>query len=504
MVSGVRILIVALLVSCGGAARAEEDRSLKLLPATGGDPLPDPIFSFAGGPGDSVIRRAGGWMGSELRARRDILLVDVRGTGESGMLRCDPIDATGPFGQITDFLPEAMVRDCRERYGDVDLTQYHTNWIVDDIEEIREALGYPQLNLIGVSYGTRAASVYMRRHPGSVRTATLFGMAPVDLTMPLTFARDAQLALDGIFETCAGDADCREAFPDLAGDWQRVLARIDEGPVKATGKKPGGKAIDVEIDRVVLGQTIRYMLYVPDSAYRVPLAVHRAAEGDFSLLVNNGLFYGGMIGDMADGLYLSVSCAEDVVHIKEAEISPAVSDTFLGDYRIRAQQRACELWPTAALPKRYRKPVRTEVPTLIVSGQFDPVTPPYWGERAARHMANSLHLVVPYAAHDYAGLEGSECVDALADEFLRRGSVEGLDTSCLDRVRHPPFARTVEKPLELPVGELSRFIPLEAVEAGVFRPAGIPAPVRLHFTEDGSGLELDEPGGKVVFRRVEP
>ncbi len=420
------------------------DINVAVLKATSATPLPDPVVPLAGGPGGAVVSDAAGALSQfkDLRASRDILLVDGRGTGDSNPLLCPYQQAElGAEQQLEAFLPTAGVRECRTHLERVaDPRFYTTPEQVDDLEQVREVLGYPKLNLVGVSYGTRTALVYMRRYPAQVRTAVLWGVAPPDMRLPESFARDAQNAFDGWLAECQGEEACRRAFPDPAADLRTVLARLDRGPVRVALPNPERGQRDFALTRNGFIQTLRYMLYVPAAALRIPLYLRLAADGDLGPLAETALSLGtSFLGGSAEGLYLSVTCNEDVPFVDEAASRRSNAGTFLGDFRLDRQKEACALWPRGTLPPGYAAPVRSAVPTLIVTGERDPVTPPARGEAALRHLSRGRHLVVPDGGHDLEGLEGVDCVDRLATTFIQAGAVEGLDTSCLAGLRRPPF-----------------------------------------------------------------
>jgi hypothetical protein len=131
--------------------------------------------------------------------------------------------------------------------------------------------------------------------------------------------------------------------------------------------------------------------------------------------------------------------------------------TLLGDWRVQQQKRACRGWPTYTLPAGYHQPVPLDIPTLLVSGELDPVTPASGGEEAVAALHNGLHVVVPSAAHGYNGLEGEDCVTNLIVQFYREGSVRGLDTSCVRNVRRPPFVTSMPQPVALDAAAVERF-----------------------------------------------
>lgn len=422
-----------------------------VLPAEGPDRLPDPFVYFEGGPGDSAVE-AGSWLALDfksLRRRRDILLVDLRGTGASAPLFCPGLQENADLqGFLDHYLPPAQVKACAERLGKVaDLAQYTTDSSVDDVDEVRAALGYDKVNLYGVSGGSRAALVYLRRHPDRVRTVALASVSPTDERGPFPMARNAQRALDGLIAECAGDEGCRAAFPRLREEVAAVLRQAGQEPVtvRLSGGETGGPVpvpvpVDIRLTRNALALTLRYMLYRPPMAALLPLHVHRAAQGDWKPMAETARTAAGGIS-FARGYYLSVTCSEDLPFIREEEIAAAVQGSFLGDLRIRQQQAACAAWPVPPVGRSFLEPVVSGVPVLLISGERDPVTPPGNAERVARTLRNSVQVVVPDGGHSFGGIEGAECVDRLIIRLVETGTVKGLDGTCLERAKRPEFAR---------------------------------------------------------------
>jgi pimeloyl-ACP methyl ester carboxylesterase len=439
-----------------------------VLPATGGEArMPDPIFVLAGGPGQAAVRQAAGvghaWADTVNR-RHDVVLVDVRGTGESNGLYCRGLDGDGSaVGFMESFLPVAGVRACRaELLGKADLRLYTSANIVDDLDEVRAALGYDRIDLTGGSYGTYAALTYMRRHPEHVRTADLEGVVPPDARMPLTFARDAQDAFDLVARDCAADAACRAAFPDVPGDLQKALDRLQAQPVPVEARDANtGQAVRFRLSRSAAAQTVRYMLYAPVLAAQIPLQLHLAAGGDPGRLGETAYMVGQMMtGDAADGLYLSVTCAEDVPFFTMAEAEAAARGTFLGTFRAQAQKDACAEWPRGEVAQNEAEPVRSDAPVLLGSGERDPVTPPRWAREVAATLPNALSFVVRGGGHGADGIAGAEeCLDRIYADFVDRGTTEGLDTTCVSALQPVPFALKDERAaaVTLTPAELDRF-----------------------------------------------
>lgn len=189
-----------------------------VIPATAGPTLPDPIVPLMGGPGEDAISAAAVYAAqfASLRANRDLLLVDQRGTGLSAALHCDLYSPKQSATSLRDVFPLAAVARCQRKLsGRADLTQYGYLRFSSDLEQARRALGYGSLNLFAGSYGTRAAVVYLRAYPKSVRTAYLGSVVPIDLAQPLPMARTAQGAFERMLGECAADSACHGAFSNL-------------------------------------------------------------------------------------------------------------------------------------------------------------------------------------------------------------------------------------------------------------------------------------------------
>ncbi len=232
-----------------------------VLPATGQKREPDPLFYFAGGPGSSATEDGPGiaQMLASIRQHRDLVFVDQRGTGQSNPLNCDLFDPADPQSFFGSFLPLDAVRKCREQLElKADLTLYTTNIAMDDIDDVRAALGYDQINLYGGSYGTRAALVYLRRHPQHVRAAVLHGVSPTNQFMPLNFPQDTERALQGVLSECEADDACRNAFPQVKADAKRVLEQLLLSPAEAEVEVPNTKTrVKLKLNRNLAAEAIR-------------------------------------------------------------------------------------------------------------------------------------------------------------------------------------------------------------------------------------------------------
>ncbi len=438
-----------------------EDRSAKsgrriklkivIYPATGPDKAADPLFYIPGGPGSSATQDAA-YVAREMaqiRLRRDLVFLDQRGTGGSNGLDCELFNSSSLQSYLESFFPLDDVRKCREQLEPrANLKLYTTPIAMDDLDEVRGALGYEQINISGGSYGTRATLAYVKKYPQRVRAMVLQGVSPTNQHMPRDFPAHTQRALDGVTDECLNNADCRAAFPNLKGDVKAVLARLLKGPIEVDIKHPQTRQITrVKLSRDLAAEAVRYMLYQSGGASRLPLFIHLAASGNFTPLAESALgFRQRLVATGSNGMYLSVSCAEDLPWIKEGEGERNGVNTFLGDYRLRQQREACALWPRGEIARKYAEPTRAKVAALILTGQWDPVTPPEYGETAAKYLPNSLHVVVPSGGHGFGGLEGLECIQKLVADFVDRGTSKGLDTTCVNSIRRRGFQLKLPEP----------------------------------------------------------
>jgi pimeloyl-ACP methyl ester carboxylesterase len=275
----------------------------------------------------------------------------------------------------------------------------------------------------------------------------LHGVAPTNLYMPSDFPQGNERALNGVVAECAADQACNAAFPHLGAEVKTVLDRLLQGPVEVevnyTDPKRstnGSAAYKVKLSRDLAAEAIRYMMYSTAGASRVPLFIHQAANGNFAPLAQAALrFRMQIVATGSNGLYLSITCSEDLPWVKPADAARMAANTFLGDYRYRQQKEACGLWPQAKVSSDYSKPTRSSVPVLIMTGDLDPVTPPSNGDATAKNLPNSLHVVVPHGGHGFAGLQGVECIDQLMARFVEQGSTKNLDTSCVKSIRRSGF-----------------------------------------------------------------
>ena len=417
------------------------DLHVIVLPALDQNKKAEPLFDLAGGPGVASTGAADFWAGpgKEDRRRHDVVLVDQRGTGQSNGLSI-PREKT-PQHYLSEMYPADYVREMRHALEQhADLTKYTTSIAMDDLDDVRAWLGYDRINLFGLSYGTRAALVYMRQHPEHVRNVILMGVAPTDLKMPLHHSESAARVMDLLLGECEQDAACHAAFPQIREDWKNALANLKKEPARVEYSPAGKDApTTVEIQRDVFAEKIRTWMYDRDQAARIPLVIHHATAGDFAPFLKEAI--APSVPDfVADGMYLSVTCAEDVPFIDQEEAARLNAGNPFGNYRVVQQTRACGMWPRGEIPADFLEPVHSNAPVLIFSGNMDPVTPPKYAEDVARFLPNSTQVIIPEGAHGPFGLSNAECLDQIGIEFLDKGNAKNIDVSCVNKMARPPFA----------------------------------------------------------------
>jgi pimeloyl-ACP methyl ester carboxylesterase len=413
-----------------------------IAPALTPNPAPDPVFFLAGGPGQGAARiaRAGeDRLMRELRRERDLVFIDQRGTGDSNRLGCAVAgDAARLQNYFRDVFEAQTVIACRQRFeGSYDLKFYTTPIAMDDMEDVRRALGYEKINLYAASYGTVGALEYLRRHSDRVRAAVLAGVITPSAKLPLQFAKGAQQAMDRLIADCDADENCRATFPHLRNDFSTVLEVFAKGPVRFELTPPQSRTTQmVMLSRGVFTERLRLMLNDHSSAALLPLLIHRAAQGDWGPFGNvavrpsNSPAY-----TLALGTYLTTTCSESLAFVDPLELAERTAGTFLGDYRVQRHLSACAEWPRGDIPETFLQTVESEVPVLMLSGDIDPATPTEFGQAAARHLKNSLQIILRNTPHSYT----LACARELTVAFISNGISERLDAACAQNIRRPAF-----------------------------------------------------------------
>lgn len=400
------------------------------------EPAPDPVIFFAGGPGQSATESyasvAGGF--SRLRDKRHLVFMDQRGTGGSHRLACDFPEAFDASQVPSETLQVQMARDCLADL-DADVSQYTTTVAAGDVEALRLALGAPQLNLYGGSYGTRMAQEYARQQPDAVRSIILDGVVPPELVLGSEHAINLEAALKQILAQCSDQAACRQAFGDPFATLHGLLDQARDAPMVVAMRDPVSHAArEVRLDEGTVALIARLFAYAPETAALLPLLMDEAAKGrPQSLLAQAALVFDSLTGQINHGMQLSVICAEDAPRM---QARPQDQELVLGDSLVSVTLNQCSVWPKGPVSKDFNQPLVTDTPTLLLSGEFDPVTPPRYAEQVLASLGKARHLVGKGQGHI---LLARGCTPRLAAEFVDKLDPVGLDAKCLDPLGSTPF-----------------------------------------------------------------
>lgn len=472
--AGVPVLLLGLLLLCSSAARGADDaladcrvsglrhsvlcgklvRPLDparpdgkkievhyvVVPAMARRKLGDPVFLLAGGPGQSATELAPAVMPlfARLNNRRDIVFVDQRGTGRSAPLLCDDPKRESLAEQFDGERQVARLLACKVRLEALphgDLRYYTTTLAMQDLEAVRQHLGVGRINLVGASYGTRAALEYQRQFPRAVRRSVMDGVAPPDMALPASFSTDGQAALAALLDACEAEVACKKAYPRLRTDWQALLAGLPT-PVQVTHPVTG-ELERVTLTREIVLAAVRAPLYAPALAAGLPAAINAAAQGRFEGLVGLAAAFGARgASGVAMGMHFSVVCAEDAPLVARSLDVPGAD---FGRDNAHLYERVCATWPRGAVPAEFYKIPASSTPALLLSGGLDPATPPRHATRVALGLGPAArHVIVPGAGH---GVMGLACMREVVFHFIDAAddaAAAAVDTRCAAGLPRPP------------------------------------------------------------------
>jgi pimeloyl-ACP methyl ester carboxylesterase len=400
----------------------------------------DPLFVLAGGPGQGAsdfyasISAAFG----RVRRDRDIVLVDQRGTGRSNRLDCAFEDEAELAG-VDPAQLRGQAQKCLEELA-ADPRFYTTSVAVRDLDEVRRALGYEQVNLYGVSYGTRVAQHYLRRFPNRVRAMVLDGIVPVDLALGPDVAIHAQRALDVLFDRCRADPGCESRFTNVRGSWASLRDRLQREPIRIDIPDPlTADSTATTIGVPQLSAAVRLLTYSDETASVLPLLIHRAQvdQQPQSLIAQYLMIKRSTETQIAYGMHFAVTCSEDAPRwTRENVTETQLAQTYLGQTFMQGLKTVCAVWPKGPVDEDFNAPLTSVVPTLLLSGENDPVTPRDYGDRAARSYKNGEHLVLSGQGH---GQLGNGCMPRVVSDFIRLGDARTLDVKCAAAITPAPF-----------------------------------------------------------------
>ena len=391
----------------------------------------DFIVYLAGGPGQSAIDT---WPQiapslGPARKHRHVLLLDQRGTGESNALDCTAMSDGEEALEFDLARTQAATRACLEEVGKhADPRFYTTTDAVEDLEALRQALGAPRFDLVGVSYGTRVAQQYFKRHPEGVRSLVLDSVVPNELVLGAEFAGNLDAALKAQFAECARHPACAAAFPDPYASLMRLRENLQATPRSVHFADPVTFEPQTRrLDAFGLAGLVRMFAYAPETAALIPLGVEQALAGnDAPLMGQIGILNEGLSELAGSGMQLSVVCAEDADRLAPAA---EAERTLLGNLLVEAMQNQCAIWPRGQRPADFNAPIAGDVPTFVLEGEFDPVTPPRYGEQVIRQLDNARLVIAHGQGHNVIG---RGCLPKLVGEFMDTLDAKALDASCVE------------------------------------------------------------------------
>jgi pimeloyl-ACP methyl ester carboxylesterase len=423
------------------------DLKVAVVPALNRRSTAPPMFLLAGGPGQSAMQVYVSLANAFARVNRNhaIVLLDQRGTGGSSPQSCDfPEEWQQPADDPMPALRKATV-ECLAKLGPR-VRFYTTSIAVRDLDETRAALGFEQIDLYGASYGTRVAELYMRRYPARVHAVILDGVTYPEQMIGVETPQDGERALNLIVTRCRQAPDCAAAYPQLQQDLDSLLQQFGPQKISMTIDDPNtGLPLQIEFNHKILSAALRFLSYSAMQASLLPALIHEGVHGRLRPLGAQSVMNARLIGDqLANGMQYTVICSEDEPFFAAANIDrTAMAKTYQGTELVDALHEICKLWPRGPMDADLHGPLHSDIPTLLLSGEADPVTPPADAERAAAGLTRHRHLVLQGAGH---GQLASGCVPRLMADFLDSAAPDQLDAGCLDQQTPEPFFLSMTGP----------------------------------------------------------
>ncbi|MBU6246340.1 MAG: alpha/beta hydrolase [Xanthomonadaceae bacterium] len=404
-------------------------------------PAKDMLVFLAGGPGQAATENASAAVAAlgPLLAHRNLLLLDQRGTGGSHPLDCKD-DSKDPGAEdAADDDPARLKAEIQRCLAQVEKTAdprfYTTTVAAQDLEDVRKALGSPTFDLVGVSYGTRMAQQYLMHYPDAVRSVVLDGVVPNQLVLGEDFARNLDDALKAQFARCTADPACHKRFGDPYQTLYQLRDALRANPHMVSFRDPQSyRTVQRMLSEFSLASVVRMFAYTPATAALLPLSIDAAAHGDVGPLLGQAKLLSGDLADtMNGGMQSSVICSEDADLFTPR---PQDKDTILGTRMLDALTTVCSIWPHGTRPKDFHDPLKSSKPVLLMSGQYDPVTPPRYGEEVLKGLTDARHLVAPGQGHNVIA---AGCMPKLVKRFVEDLKPRQLDASCLKRLQPTPM-----------------------------------------------------------------
>jgi pimeloyl-ACP methyl ester carboxylesterase len=423
--------------------------AVAIVPPVSPTPAPDPVVYLQGGPGGSAIAAAPGLIDAGLNRDRELILMDQRGVAFSkpALLCLKSVRfvarrvglvydaASTGRGQV------AATRACHRRLvgRGIDLGAYNTTENAADFADLRPALGIPQWNVYGVSYGTDLALTLMREHPDGIRGVTLGSVVPPHVVSLGGLWDNARRGFNNLFSACAAQRRCHERHPQLRRTFTRLVRKLESRPLTTRVRPtPGGPRVKVVLDGGALVNWLVDMALGPPSYPKVPNWIDQLAAGRPR---NIAASWARLSQNPGSGLQYGVVCSEWVPYERESKLLadgrrafPRYPDSVLAQApQIPFTFEDCRVWDVPKAPAAERAVTRSTIPTLLLSGTFDAVTPPRWARLAARTLPNSTVASIPGVGHD--PVAKSRCARRVFASFL--SSPSAPKTGCVARLSPP-------------------------------------------------------------------
>ena len=432
-------------VQCGTLVTPEDyekpdgvqiDINFVVLPAIDNSKEKLPLMFLAGGPGQAATELASHiYRGfNEIRKTRDLILIDQRGTGKSHALQCEDSLEVDPYTSLPEDFSITDIEQCIAQLTG-DLSQYNSENSIRDFDAVRAALDHQQVHIYGGSYGTRAGLVYMRMFPASLKSVVLDSVGPIEVPIGL-FGKSAEQSFIKLIENCQNETSCAGQYPDLAKEFSAITDKLLQAPVTVEIAHPRlgtNTAFTISNDKFI--SAIQMQLYSMETRSLVPLLIHQAYLGNYKPLA--GLIAQGEGGmGIYIGLHFNIVCNEDYPKISADMKVEDADNNFAKGMSLVMVGKVCSVWPKYQPSNEFYQTVTADIPTLILSGELDPVTPASNGEKSHVNLPNSHHIISKNNAHIVAS---TTCGITIVNEFLEKQAPKELDESCLEEIPDESF-----------------------------------------------------------------
>ncbi len=426
---------------------------------------PDPVIMLAGGPGERIAADAIvlGQAIAPLHPNRDLIIFDQRGVGLSEpALECpefleammDNLDESDS-GQVAKSQFDSLMQ-CRDRYlaEGINLPVYNTRQSAADVEALRVALGYETVNLFGGSYGSLLAQAVMRDFPEHVRSVSMSSVLPIEKSVLLDTSTTASQAILDLLQACEGESTCASVYPDLKQKLFSVVERLNLNPLTMTLTHPiSGEQYEALLTGDGVVGNLFTFLYISRIIPVLPQAIHDVYQGDYNLMQQLSSSRLALLDGLSRGTMLSVLCRDDLIgrtpqdqlEIRQALPDPLVSDIEADDLRNYAAFGLCENWPVPQDEAWVKLPLQSEIPTLLLAGEFDPITPPDYARLVASELEHGYLFEFPATGHDVLS---SPCAQTIASSFVENPQLSP-QSACINDMKTISFNVPTEIELSL-------------------------------------------------------